>query len=103
MIKLTLSVVLAFFMKVSTPSITQLLNKLEKDRLIERRMDNRDRRVVLVKLTSQGEVVAQEARNHFVQLFSDLTDHLGLEDSKELIRLLSNVYTFFDEKNNAGS
>lgn len=90
-------------LKVSTPSITQLLNKLEKDRLIERRMDNRDRRVVLVKLTSQGEVVAQEARNHFVQLFSDLTDHLGLEDSKELIRLLSNVYTFFDEKNNAGS
>ncbi|MEH6941004.1 MarR family winged helix-turn-helix transcriptional regulator [Bacillus sp. JJ722] len=90
-------------LKVSTPSITQLLNKLEKDGLIKRRMDERDRRVVLVKLTSQGDVVAQEARDHFIQLFSDLTDHLGLEDSKELVRLLSNVYTFFNGKNNSGS
>ncbi|WP_052343498.1 MarR family winged helix-turn-helix transcriptional regulator [Bacillus massiliigorillae] len=90
-------------LRVSTPSITQLLNKLEKDGLIERRMDERDRRVVLVKLTSEGKLIAQDARKHFVQVFSDLSEYLGTEDSKELVRLLSNVYTFYNEKNNSGS
>lgn len=83
---------------VTISSSTQLLNKLEKDGLVSRRMDERDRRVVLVKLTDAGELIAHKARANFVNTFGQLSDHLGEADSKELTRLLNEVYIFFKKK-----
>lgn len=85
-------------LRVSPPSITPLLNKLEMEGLVERRMDASDRRVVLVRLTKAGKDVALKGRESFVQTFSKLYEFLGEEDSKELARLLTKTYIFFSEK-----
>lgn len=41
--------------------MSNLLEKMEKDRLIKRSADPTDRRGVLVKLTTRGQVIADEA------------------------------------------
>ncbi|HLX39536.1 MAG TPA: MarR family transcriptional regulator, partial [Ktedonobacteraceae bacterium] len=46
---------------VTSPTITQLLNSLEANGLIERRIDTLDRRVIGVTLTNRGEMVTQRA------------------------------------------
>lgn len=90
-------------LRVTTSSITQLLNKLEKDGLVNRRMDSNDRRVVLVKLTEAGEIIANKARANFVNTFTQLSEHLGEKDSQEMTRMLNEVYTFFKKKLEARS
>ncbi|MGM9926572.1 MAG: MarR family winged helix-turn-helix transcriptional regulator [Bacillus sp. (in: firmicutes)] len=85
-------------LKVTTPSVTQLLNKLEKEGLVERRMDEKDRRVVFVRLTAKGEGIAQKGKQDFVEMFTRMEAYLGNRDVEDLTRLLQKVYTFFMEK-----
>lgn len=85
-------------LRVTPPSITQLLNKLEKDGLVARRMDENDRRVVLVRLTSKGEEIAQKGLEDFFNTFNNLVDALGEEDSEALATLLTKVFIFFSKK-----
>ncbi len=87
-------------LKVTPPSITQILNKLEREGLVERRMDTNDRRVVLVKLTKEGKNIARKGKNNFIKMFHELHDYLGDEDSQELARLLTRTFTFFSESKN---
>ena len=82
------------------PSVTPILNKLEQDGLITRRIDEHDRRVVLVTLTTEGESLADVALDYLYETFASLQESIGLEDSKELIRILTNVNQFFKEKQN---
>lgn len=53
----------ALFKKLSLSSggVSNLLEKMEKDRLVKRSPDPNDRRGVLVKLTNRGKVIADEA------------------------------------------
>lgn len=84
---------------ITPPSVTQLLNKLEKDELITRRMDEQDRRVVLVRLTEKGKYIAEKGKEDFRRLFCNLVATLGDKESKELTQLLTKVYKFFNEDN----
>ena len=87
-------------LNVRMPSVTPILNKLEQHGLITRRIDEHDRRVILVTLTPEGESVADSALDQLYETFATLQESIGLEDSKELIRILTNVYQFFKEKQN---
>ena len=87
-------------LNVTMPSVTPILNQLEKKRLISRKIDKHDRRVILVTLTNEGDLVAVNALEQLYQTFSSLQESIGLEDSKELTRILTNVYEFFLEKQN---
>ena len=87
-------------LNVRMPSVTPILNKLEQHGLITRRIDEHDRRVILVSLTTEGETVANAALDHLHKTFASLRESIGLEDSKELIRILTKVYQFFKEKQN---
>lgn len=77
-------------LNVTMPSVTPILNKLEQHNLI-------DRRVVLVTLTCEGESVAEAALAKLHHTFTLLEEYIGLDDSKELTRLLTKVYEFFNE------
>ena len=87
-------------LNVRMPSVTPILNKLEQDGLITRRIDEHDRRVILVSLTAEGESVADVALRQLYEIFASLQESIGSEDSQELIRILTNVYQFFKEKQN---
>ena len=87
-------------LNVTMPSVTPILNKLEKNGLITRRMDEHDRRVMLVSLTNEGDSVADAALDHLYETFATLQESIGLKDSRELTRILAHVYAFFKEKQN---
>ncbi len=85
-------------MSVTPPTITQLLNGLEANGLIERYTDAADRRAVGVRLTRKGEMVTQQAAEAFSATLNDLIAYLGEEQSNQLADLLCKVLDYFNEK-----
>src|SRR5207248_779776 len=82
---------------VASPTITQHINSLETQGLVERTMDKEDRRVVRVRLTDKGESVVKKASEAFLARFSGLVEYLGEEQSNQLVDLLSKVFAYFDQ------
>lgn len=80
---------------VTPPTVTQLINVLEKDGFVERTIDPDDRRAVKIKLTEKGLEVTEQARKAFREKFLGLIDHLGEEDSLKLAELLTKVNKYF--------
>lgn len=83
---------------VTSPTITQLLNSLEANGLIERRVDAIDRRVVGVTPTKKGEMVTQRATEAMSGAMGELIAYLGEEQSDQLADLLFKVFRYFEEK-----
>ncbi|GAB6927666.1 MarR family transcriptional regulator [Paenibacillus sp. JCM 10914] len=81
-------------MNVTSPTITQFINALECKGLVERVMDQRDRRVVRVQMTAAGEEVVTQAFANLHQHFNGLVEYLGEEASVKLTELLTKVYEY---------
>jgi DNA-binding MarR family transcriptional regulator len=84
---------------VTPPTVTQILNILEKDGLVERTVDSNDRRSVKIRLTPAGIKVTEEARKAFFETFTGLIDYLGENESEQLAELLSRVFHYFKHLN----
>ncbi|MDQ0200009.1 MarR family winged helix-turn-helix transcriptional regulator [Neobacillus ginsengisoli] len=82
---------------VTPPTVTQIINLLEKDGLVERSVDPEDRRAVKIKLTSKGIEVTEQARSAFNETFAGLIDYLGEDESEQLAQLLSKVHQYFNQ------
>lgn len=85
------------FLKISTPTVTQLINGLVERGFVERTADQEDRRAVRVKLTESGEGAMAKAHGAFIKSFNGLVEYLGEEQSRELTNLLSKVFIYFSE------
>ncbi|MFF2445774.1 MarR family winged helix-turn-helix transcriptional regulator [Neobacillus sp. NPDC058068] len=85
-------------LQVTPPTVTQIVNILEKDGLVERTIDPDDRRAVKIKLTSAGMEATASAKNRFTKTFTGLIDYLGEEDSERLAVLLDKVHHYFNEQ-----
>jgi len=83
-------------LKVTSPTVTQLVNGLQKQELIERNIDKEDRRAVRIRLTNKGEKVIKKAWQTFLHSFTGLAEHLGEEKSRELVDLLTQVFSYFN-------
>jgi DNA-binding MarR family transcriptional regulator len=89
---------LSSMLRVTSPTVTQLVNGLETRLLLERAKDVADGRIVLVKLTTEGERIAQLAEQEMLSGFQAAVDHLGAEKSQQLIDRLSELYRYFEER-----
>ena len=76
---------------VSMPAISQTLSSLEKKELIRREVAQQDRRKVTVLLTPLGEDVLNKVKNHANDMVDEIINHLGEEDTKELIRIFGRM------------
>jgi len=85
------------FLKVASPTITQLLNSLETKGLIERGVDKEDRRAVPIRLTDEGEIAVKKATDAAFAYYEGLAEYLGEEDSNRLAGLLSKVFIYVNE------
>lgn len=85
-------------LQVTSPTVTQLLKGLEANGLIERRIDQTDRRAVGITLTERGEALTQQAMDAFAASFEGLIDYLGEEESNQLAELLLKTYRYYSEK-----
>lgn len=84
-------------LQVTSPTVTQIINILEKDGLVERTVDPDDRRAVKIRLTPAGIKVTEEARKLFFETFTGLIDYLGEEESEQLANLLAKVHQYFKQ------
>jgi DNA-binding MarR family transcriptional regulator len=85
-------------MHVTSPTVTQVINGLEANGLVERSVDPTDRRAVRVQLTPKGESVRQKAGEALYASFNGLIEYLGEERSNELAELLTDAYAYFAER-----
>ena len=72
-------------------SMTVLVDGLEREGLVQRTMDPRDRRVTLLSLTPPGRVIATEQLRPARQAAAALFDGLSQGDRQDLLRLLGEV------------
>jgi DNA-binding MarR family transcriptional regulator len=82
-------------LQITPAGVTHLINPLEEAGFIERLNDPNDRRVVLIGLTDKGTEMAEGLIAEVQEKLIGLVNHLGEEDSKTLIRLMSKAIEFF--------
>lgn len=89
---------LSKIMRVSSPTVTQHLNKLEEQGFIRREQSKDDRREVFIVLTDKGFDELDAHRNALNQNIRDLIEHIGEESAEKLLSLLTTTSEFFFEK-----
>ena len=82
-------------LQVTPAGVTHLINPLEEAGYIERLPDPHDRRIVRIGLTDKGTQTAETLISEVRENLIGLVNHLGKEDSKTLIRLMSKSIEFF--------
>jgi len=83
-------------MQITPAGITHLINPLEEAGYIERLQDPNDRRVVLVGLTPMGKALAETLLREAHESLVGVVDHLGEDESRTLIRLMSSMITYLE-------
>lgn len=96
---------LSELLKISPPSVSQMVNLLENKDLVERINTKNDRRVVYIRLTDQGKSVLEDVTKNFLLFTDEIVHRLGTEEADHLIRLIDRLYEIIGdiraEKENA--
>ncbi len=85
-------------LQVTPAAVTHLINDLEKAGHVERISDPADRRIVLIKPTRAGLKLMETANAQFLDVLRGLIEFVGEDDSREFVRLMSSVVTYFKGK-----
>ncbi|PKM39268.1 MAG: MarR family transcriptional regulator [Firmicutes bacterium HGW-Firmicutes-9] len=78
-------------MGISTARITAALNSLESKGLITRRIDESDRRKILVELTDEGRTKEAAHAKGIMRVLVRMLENLGEADAIEFLRILKKV------------
>lgn len=89
---------IADHMSISAPSATMLVRELEEKKQVARFSDPSDKRSVRIRLTPEGTDSVRKGKNHMDQQFQGLTEHLGKENSVQLVSLLTQAIDYFSNK-----
>ena len=76
---------LAALTRIKTQSMSQILNKLEKQEVIKRTVSTDDKRKVYISLTYSGMKFVEQARYHRDEWLKDLIEETLTEDEKTLL------------------
>lgn len=72
-----------------SPNVSRLVDKLEKDKWVERQVNDKDKRSVIIKLTPDGKQKALECVKHFQEKIILYMKDLDNEQIKELNEILN--------------
>ena len=76
---------------VKKNTISSILRGMESQGLIERNIDQADRRLFRIRLTEKGRQLVKETNPQKVDLLNDLVSRLEPEERKQLIQLLKKL------------
>lgn len=82
---------LASHLGVTRPRITSILNKLEEKELIQRVIDEDDRRNIKISLSQKGKEFAKEMCKEYMSFHKDILKEI---DKDKMEELFSNLSTF---------
>ncbi|NLB88728.1 MAG: MarR family transcriptional regulator [Syntrophomonadaceae bacterium] len=81
---------------IDSSSMTVLVDKLENEGLVERRLDSQDRRAIRVFITESGKSIAQEVTEIAKDFNTQLYDLLGEGNQKEFFHGINNLLNGLD-------
>lgn len=82
---------LASHLNISTSAVSQLLNKLESKEYIVRSINKENRREIILKLATKGELYFDELQMLEDEINHNVYGQLPLEDLKHLVRILGKL------------
>lgn len=88
---------LADLMRIEAPTLVRHLDKLEEQGLVERRRDERDRRIIRVYPTPAGAARFEEFHAVVTQADAELRAALGEGDADTLSRVLEKVEGYYTD------
>lgn len=78
-------------LRVTLPAVTHKVNDLVDKKYLEKETSSKDLRVTYIKLTTLGKEFVESIRDDYYQPLMTLVDHLGEEDTKNLMRILDKI------------
>ncbi|MGA7193159.1 MAG: MarR family transcriptional regulator [Anaerolineales bacterium] len=85
-------------LKVPLSSATRIVDWLVRGKFLERTHDSKDRRVVLVKMTKNGEQFFQTAMDFNKKRIAHLMEKFSSEEQDQLLRLMSKLLNKLQEE-----
>ena len=85
----------ADYLKISRPSATMTIKKLEKNGLVERKVDPANHRNTIVKVTRKGRIYARYQQNYSEEMATALSEDLTPEERDALYEGLCKLNQFF--------
>ena len=82
---------LSVMMRDSSARTAIALRNLEQKGYIERDIDKRDRRKILVSITEEGRKLARDERAALLRKMKLIVSELGEEDTREYIRIVGRI------------
>lgn len=77
--------------RVSAPTATGIIDRLETGGYVSRIADEGDRRAVVVELTAEGRKVAQRLRTVIIDRWTELLSRLSSEDAEKYLEILQKI------------
>ena len=84
-------------LNMSSPRISSALKNLEKKGFINREFSTTDRRKVYVNITNTGKQYVFKKTSEIYNLFYAMFKELGIDDTKELIRIIDKLNNIFSD------
>ncbi len=78
-------------LQISAPTVTGVINRLEKLGYVKRTHDKNDRRVVNVNLTPKGKTIARNLKKTVKKNWEDLLTKLPKKDQANYVRILRKI------------
>ena len=88
----------AEFLQIELPSATNLIEKLVKSRLVERRLDTKDKRSVKISLTEKGKLLLGKAKRERQKNIGKVLSLLSKKEQQTLSTILEKLTKKMEEK-----
>lgn len=79
---------------ISFPSVSGIIDRLYKDKLVDRTRSKLDRRLVLIKLTDEGREVINKLIKSFEELLLAILKEMPLAEQKSITKSIERVFRF---------
>src|SRR5262245_31433990 len=77
--------------RAKNSTVTGIIDRMERDGLVQRRRSGEDRRVVYIELTAKGKKLAGDAKVDPMRLFRVLLEDLPARDAADLERIMTKL------------
>jgi DNA-binding MarR family transcriptional regulator len=89
---------LAIHLDVRQSTMSQMLDRLEKVKLINRRTDQRDARIKTVELTTEGLELIKQTEETWMEALAEPFAYFSLEEKQSLITLMEKLSNHLPKK-----
>jgi len=84
-------------MHVSAPTVTGIVDRLERDHYLVRIYDQMDRRVTYVRLTGKGAWIVKKFRINIKKRWQHILSHMPLETGDMVVRMVRQITKGFED------